>query len=64
MSYVEIDKISLPEIKGHLADHVVGADDMHLYWLRPGKKLSDGLMLLVDDGSCKVMADHTSDHIR
>ncbi|CAL4992125.1 unnamed protein product [Urochloa decumbens] len=57
MSYIEIDKISLPEIMGHLGDHVAGTDVMRLHWLRGGKELRDGLMLLVDDGSCKVMAD-------
>jgi alpha-galactosidase len=59
MSYIEVDKVSLPEIKGHLADYVVPPTDvMCMHWLMPGKNLSSGLMLLVDDGSCQVMANH------
>lgn len=61
MSFVEIDKLSLPEIKGELAEHVQGSDFVRLHWLRPRKELPDGLMLLVDDGSIKLMAGHMSD---
>lgn len=61
MSSIELDKLSLPEIRGHFADHVIGSGVLRLHWLKPGKELSDGLMLLVDDGSCKIMADHITD---
>lgn len=55
---IEMDKISLPEIMGHLKDHICPSNVMHLHWLRPGKDLAEGLMLLVDDTSCLMMADH------
>jgi hypothetical protein len=61
MSHVEIDKISLPEIMGHLEDHVRRTDVMRLHWLRPGKLLANGLMLLFDDVSCQAMANHLTD---
>lgn len=61
ISHVELDKLSLPEIKGHLADHVVSSDVSRLHWLGPRNKLCDGLILLVDDASCKFMADHITD---
>lgn len=40
MLYIENDKISMPEIRGHLADHVEVKDAMQLHWLFPGKELS------------------------
>uniref|UniRef100_K4A0D3 PB1-like domain-containing protein n=1 Tax=Setaria italica TaxID=4555 RepID=K4A0D3_SETIT len=58
MSYVEIAKFSLPEITGHLTDHVVGTDVMRLHWLRLGWSFSNGLMFPVDDVSCKAIFDH------
>ncbi|KAF8687404.1 hypothetical protein HU200_043094 [Digitaria exilis] len=61
ISHVELDRLSLPEIKGHLADHVIPSDVTRLHWLGPGYNLCDGLMLLVDDLSCKFMADHIID---
>ncbi|OEL22013.1 hypothetical protein BAE44_0016968 [Dichanthelium oligosanthes] len=36
MSYIEMDKLSLPEIIGHLTDHVVASYAMRLHWLCPG----------------------------
>ena len=61
MSYVEIDKLSLPEIKGHLADHVPLTDSIRLHWLMPGMEVDNGLQLLVDDSSCQVMCNHITD---
>ena len=61
MSYVEIDKLSLPEIKGHLADHVPLTDSIRLHWLMPGMEVDNGLQLLVDDSSCQVMYEHMGD---
>jgi len=60
MSYIELDKISLPEIKGHLEDHFKIDNVVRMHWLKPGKELSNGLVLLVDDASCQLMADGTS----
>ncbi|XP_062203068.1 uncharacterized protein LOC133905320 [Phragmites australis] len=57
MSYVERDKVSLPEIKGRLGDHVIVTDEMQLHWLFPGKDLSSCLQLLIDDKVCCVMSD-------
>lgn len=61
LSYVELDKVSLPEIQGHLADHVVSKNFMRLHWLKPGAELSNGLVLLVDDASCLTMVSHITD---
>jgi hypothetical protein len=60
MSYIELDKISLPEIKGHLEDHFKTDNVVRMHWLKPGKELSNGLVLLVDDVSCQLMANGTS----
>ncbi|XP_066361502.1 uncharacterized protein [Miscanthus floridulus] len=60
MSYIELNKISLPEIKGHLEDHFKIDNVVRMHWLKPGKELSNGLVLLVDDASCQLMADGTS----
>lgn len=41
MSNVDRDKVSLPEIKGHLADYVplTEEDNVDLHWLFPGEEL-------------------------
>ncbi|WVZ64352.1 LOW QUALITY PROTEIN: hypothetical protein U9M48_013885 [Paspalum notatum var. saurae] len=57
-SYVEVDKLSFPEIKGHLADHSTESNIQRLHWLIPEKELSSGLMLLIDDSSCAAMYQH------
>lgn len=59
-SYIELDKISLPEIKGHLEDHLKTDTVVRMHWLKPGKELSNGLVLLIDDVSCQLMANGTS----
>jgi len=61
MSYIDSDKISLPEIKGLLEDHFKIDNVARMHWLKSGRELSNGLLLLVDDGSCKLMADQTTD---
>jgi hypothetical protein len=55
------DKISFPEIKVHLEDNFKIDNVALMHWLKPGRELSNGLLLLVDDGSCKLMADQTTD---
>ena len=52
MSYIERDKMSLPELSGHLKDHFDPSDPVLLHWLFPRKDLTDGLRILVDDSSC------------
>ncbi|CAN6167321.1 unnamed protein product, partial [Urochloa humidicola] len=57
MSYIDRDKVSLPEIWGHLRDHCNVEDGALLHWLFPGKQLINGLRVLVDDKSCVEMAE-------
>ena len=61
ISSIERDKISLPEITGHLKDHFQATDPVLLHWLCLGKQLVNGLRALVDDKSCKDMCDCISD---
>lgn len=61
MSYIERLKVSLPEIKGHLEDHVHVNDAMHLHWLFHVQELSVGLRLLIDDEACCTMFDCTTE---
>ena len=60
MSEIERDKLSLPEVKGYLKDHIAIKESMKLYFLIPGKELVDGLMFLTDDSGCLKMADRKS----
>ena len=62
LSYIELDKISLPEIIGFLGDHMPVSGLLHLHWLYPGKQLSDGLRFLLDDNACIEMANHMSNN--
>ncbi|TVU45368.1 hypothetical protein EJB05_04855, partial [Eragrostis curvula] len=59
MSHVERDKVSLPEIVGHLKDHmtITDKDTIHLHWLFPGKELNNGLRPLSDDKVCIYMSE-------
>lgn len=57
MSYIERDKVSLPEIVGHLKDHCEVIPGMLLQWLFPGKELADGLRVLIDDEVCNYMSN-------
>ena len=61
MSHIDRDKISLPEIKGHLADHVPLKNNWRLHWLYPGLPLYAGLSLLVNDVSCMRMSTYIKD---
>ena len=51
MSYIDRDKISLPELTGHVKDHCKFEDGSVLHWLFPGKGLNNGLRILVDDST-------------
>jgi hypothetical protein len=57
-SWIDMDRLSYFEVVGHLADHYTTNSVLKLYWLIPGKHESNGLVLLVDDESCKNMAAH------
>ena len=58
MSEIERDKLSLPEVKGYLKDHIAIKESMKLYFLIPGKELVDGLMFLTDDSGYLKMVDY------
>ncbi|WVZ87075.1 LOW QUALITY PROTEIN: hypothetical protein U9M48_033767 [Paspalum notatum var. saurae] len=58
MSYIERDKVSLPEIMGHLRDHCSVAEGSLLHWLFSGKELHNGLRVLVDDKVCLYMSEY------
>jgi alpha-galactosidase len=57
MSYIDRDKVSLPEVIGHLKDHCSVEEGTLLHWLFPGKDLKTGLRVLVDDKACLDMSD-------
>lgn len=54
---IERDKVSLPELMGHLKDHCRVEEGSLLHWLFPGKQLNNGLRVLVDDKTCQLMSD-------
>ena len=61
MSYIDRDKVSLPELVGHLKDHCVVLDGSLLHWNVPGKDLKSGLRAMVDDNACLEMAESTDE---
>ncbi|KAE8817178.1 hypothetical protein D1007_05389 [Hordeum vulgare] len=61
MSLVERDKLSLPELKGFLADHLTVKESMKLYFLMPGRDLVNGLLFLYTDEGCMKMSDYITD---
>ena len=61
MSYIDHNKVSLPELTGHLKDHNTVLDGTLLHWLIPGRELHDGLRALVDDKACLDMLRCTDD---
>ncbi|KAJ1254186.1 hypothetical protein BS78_K107800 [Paspalum vaginatum] len=61
MSYLERDKVSLPEVMGHLRDHCSVPDGTLLHWLFLGKELENGLRALVDDKVCLYMSECTGE---
>ena len=56
MSYIDRDKVSLPEIVGHMRDHYTVYEGGLLHWLFPGKGLDDGMRVLFDDDACLKMS--------
>uniref|UniRef100_A0A0E0KRF3 PB1-like domain-containing protein n=1 Tax=Oryza punctata TaxID=4537 RepID=A0A0E0KRF3_ORYPU len=61
LSYVDRDKVSLPELFGHLKDHCNVMSGTLLHWLFPGKDLQTGLRVLSNDKACKLMCDCTEE---
>ena len=57
MSFIECDKISLPEVIRYLKDHYNASEPVLLHWLFPGKDLLNGLRVLVDDKACLDMSE-------
>jgi len=55
VSHIEKDKISVPELEGHLLDHTTFPRSIRMYWLPYGAELNSGMRLLVDDKSCLDM---------
>ena len=49
------DKISIPELEGHLLDHTTFSRSVRMYRLPYGADLNSGMKLLVDDKSCLDM---------
>lgn len=58
MSVIDVDKLSLPEIEGHLADHMPMYGGVQLHWLYPGMGLDEGLRMLYDDYACADIPKH------
>lgn len=57
MSYIERDKVSIPEIVGHFKDHCTEVEGKLFHWLFPGEELKDGLAALLEDSMCQKMSD-------
>jgi hypothetical protein len=43
-SWIDQDKVSSFDIRGHLADHYSAESVLRLYWLKPRMILSNGLL--------------------
>jgi len=57
LSHVDKDKLSIPELEGHLLDHTTFQRCIRMYWLPFGAEVSSGMKLLVDDKSCLDMVN-------
>ena len=57
MSYVDRDKLSLPEVLGHLRDHCDVKEGTMLHWLFPRRDMRTGQRALVDDQVCQYMSN-------
>jgi hypothetical protein len=61
ISVIDLDKFSLPEMEGHLADHISIDAGVQLHWLYPGMGFGEGLRLLHDDSACSEIPKHIID---
>jgi alpha-galactosidase len=57
VSYIDKDKLSIPELEGHLLDHTTFKRSVRMYWLSFGAAVNTRMRLLVDDKSCLDMLD-------
>lgn len=59
LSHIDRDKLSLPELRGFLCDHVslTIEDVVDFHWLSPGADMNNGVRMLADDQSCRYMSD-------
>jgi len=57
LSHIDKDKLSIPELEGHLLDHTTFQRCIRMYWLPFGAEVSSGMKLLVDDKSCLDMVN-------
>ena len=61
-AWIDVDKLSYFEIKGHLEDYYRSHNVVRLFWLKPKMEMTNGLVLLSDDAGCKVMLEaHSPD---
>ena len=62
MSTIEFPKLSLPELKRHLADHVACSDDQlrrtSLAWKIPAGEYTGALILIEDQRDVEAMLEH------
>jgi alpha-galactosidase len=57
VSHIDKDKLSIPELEGHLLDHTTFRRSIRMHWLPFGAALNSGMRMLVDDKSCLDMLD-------
>ena len=57
VSHIGKDKLSIPELEGHLMDHKTFKRSIRMYWLPFGAAVNTGMRMLVDDKSCLDMVD-------
>jgi hypothetical protein len=63
MSHIDSDKMSLPEVRGHLEDHCKDLGMVLMYWLLSDTELKNGLKALTDDNGCQKMCDSIIDGV-
>jgi len=57
VSHIDKDKLSIPELEGHLLDHTTFRRSVRMFWLPFGAALSTGLRMRANDKSCLDMLD-------
>jgi len=57
VSHIDKDKLSIPQLEGHLMDHTTFKRSVRMYWLPFGAAVNTGMRMLVDDKSCLDMVD-------
>jgi hypothetical protein len=61
LSEIQRDKLSLPELRGFLGDHLTVKESMKLYFLMPGREMVNGLVFLYTDEGCLQMSEYITD---